>query len=38
MTLTCLILNLAFHTPGAAFYAVQLCLIWRKERTKSVDL
>jgi hypothetical protein len=32
------ILGLAFYTLGAAFYAVQLGLIWRKERNKPKDL
>lgn len=30
--------GLAFHTLGAAFYAIQIYLIWRKERNKSKDL
>jgi hypothetical protein len=38
MTVVSHILSLAFYTLGAAFYAVQLCLIVRKERNKSKDL
>ncbi|MCW3100469.1 MAG: hypothetical protein JWL77_6087 [Chthonomonadaceae bacterium] len=38
MTLLSHILSLAFYTLGAAFYAVQLTLIVRKERNKSRDL
>ena len=30
--------GLAFYTLGAAFYAIQIYLIWRKERTKLKDL
>jgi hypothetical protein len=38
MTHTSQIPGLAFYTLGAAFYAIQIYLIWRKERNKSKDL
>ncbi len=35
MTQYCHIPDLAFYTLGAAYYAVQLYLIWHKGRDKS---
>lgn len=35
MTLLLRVPNLAFYTLGAAYYAIQLYLIWHKGRNKS---
>lgn len=38
MTLVCHVLGLACYTLGSAYYGVQLWLIVRKLRNKSLDL
>jgi hypothetical protein len=38
MTLACHLLGLACYTLGSVYYGVQLWLICRKQRNKSVDL